>query len=119
MSFRIAEKLALQSPFLKHRVGAVIMKGKRVLSSGFNSLRYSNITGRPTSHAEASAITKLLQERRMGDLVGADLYVTRFTRSGVVSCARPCNHCENLIRSVGIRRVFYTDFDGSTKEIKL
>ena len=119
MSFRIAEKQALKSPFLKHRVGAVVMKGSRVLSSGFNSLRYSHITGRPTRHAEASAIGKLLQERRISDLAGSDIYVTRFTRAGHVSCARPCPHCESLIRSVGIRRVFYTDFDGSTKEMKL
>lgn len=119
MSFRLAEKQAKKSPFLKHRVGAVIMKGSRVLSTGFNSIRYSKVSKQPTSHAEAAAICKLLKDGRLADLCGSDLYVTRFTKSGSVSCARPCSSCEQLIRSVGIRKVFYTDFDGQTKEMKV
>ena len=117
MSFRIAEKQALKSPFLKHRVGAVIMKGKRVLSTGYNSIRWSGITRKPTAQAESSAISKLLEANRLQDLAGSTLYVTRFTRGGVISCARPCSECEHLIKAVGIAKVYYTDFDGSTKEM--
>jgi len=119
MSFRIAEKQAMKSTFMKHRVGAVIMKGNRVLSTGFNSIRYSSISKQATSHAEAAAIVRLLKEGRMVDLAGSVLYVTRFTKSGVISCARPCDNCLRLIRSVGIAKVFYTDFDGQTQEMKL
>jgi deoxycytidylate deaminase len=117
MSFRLAEIQALKSPFLQHRVGAVIMKGKRVLSTGFNSIRYSRITHKATAHAEAAAITKLLSAKRMEDLADSTLYVTRFTRGGVVSCARPCSDCLALIQSVGISKVYYTDFDGTTKRL--
>lgn len=119
MGFRIAEKQALKSPFLKHRVGAVIMKGSRVLSTGFNSIGYSKLSKRPTRHAEAAAIIKLLQEGRLSDLAGSVLYVTRFTKSGTLSCAKPCSHCEELIRSVGISKVFYTDFNGQVQGVKL
>jgi deoxycytidylate deaminase len=117
MSFRLAEKQALKSPFLQHRVGAVVMKGKRVLSTGYNSIRWSSVTRRPTAHAEASAISKLLAAHRLEDLAGSTLFVTRFTRGGVISCARPCSECESLIRAVGIDKVYYTDFDGTTKEM--
>lgn len=119
MSFRLAEKQALKSPFLKHRVGAVIMKGNRVLSTGFNSIRYNRETRLSTLHSEAAAITKMVKAHRMAELVGSTMYVTRFTKAGTVSCAKPCQPCEELIRAVGIKRVFYTDFDGSTKEMKL
>lgn len=119
MSFRIAEKLALQSPFLKHRVGCVILKGKRVLSTGFNSIRYNRETRLSTLHSEAAAITKMVKAKRLSELVGATMYVTRYTKAGTISCAKPCPTCMELIQAVGIKKVYYTDFDGSTKVIKL
>lgn len=119
MSFRIAQKAALKSPFKQHRVGAVITKGGRILSTGFNEIRYNSVSKKPTMHAEAAAIYKLLKHGKLADLAGSTMYVTRFTKGGSVSCACPCDACSTLIRNVGIGRVIYTDFDGSTKEMKL
>lgn len=95
------------------------MKGSRVLSTGFNRIRYNRFSKRPTAHAEASAITNLLRQSRLDDLCNSDIYVTRFTKSGTVSCAKPCVHCFNLIQAVGIRKIFYTDFDGKVQEVKV
>lgn len=119
MSFRIAQKEALKSSHKQHRLGAVIVKGGRILSTGYNELRPSKIIGTQTLHAEASAILKLLKNRRLHDLVGADIYVSRFTRGGRVGCARPCKHCLDLIRSVGIARVYFTSDHAETGMIKL
>lgn len=118
MSFRIAQKQALKSPFLKHRVGAVITKGHRIISTGYNEIRYSKITGKTSLHAEAAAIKQLMDQRKLGDLVGATIFVTRFTRGGRIGMACPCSSCMALIRAVGIRRVYYTQNDGSTGEIR-
>lgn len=119
MSFRIASKQAMKSPHTQHKLGAVIVKGNRILSTGYNEIRYSHIIRTPTLHAEASAILKLLRENRMGDLAGSSIYVTRFTRGGRVGMALPCPHCMDLIRSVGITRVCYTTDDGGTEQLKL
>lgn len=119
MSFRIAEKEALKSQHRQHRLGAVIVKGGRILSSGFNSLRPSSMLKTDTLHAEASAILKLLKERRQHELVGSSIFVTRFTRGGRIGLALPCDDCFNLIQSVGIRKIFYTKDDGSTEELKV
>lgn len=119
MSFRIAEKQALKSTFQQHRLGAVIVKGGRILATGFNSMRPSALIGTKTLHAEAAAILKLLKEKRLADLAGADIYVTRFTKGGAVGLSCPCHACRELCRSVGIRRAFYTLDDGSTKMIKV
>jgi len=119
MSFRIAEKEARKSPHNQHKLGAVITKGGRILSTGYNELRPSKIIGTPTLHAEASAILKLLKSRRMGDLVGATLFVTRFTRGGAVGLARPCSKCMDLINSCGIRRVIYSIHGNETGELLL
>ena len=117
MSFRIAEKQALKSVHAKHKVGAVIVRGSRIISTGFNELRPSALIHRPTLHAEASAILKLLKESRLHDLSGSDIYVTRFTKGGHTGLSKPCKGCMELIRSVGIKRVYFTT-DNSTEMIE-
>lgn len=110
---RIAKKTAKKSLFKQHRLGAVIVKGSRVLSTGFNQRRYTKELKQPTLHAEADAILKLLKQRNQTSLVGAELYVTRFTAGGVVSMARPCESCMALIRAVGIKRIHYSNNSGN------
>ena len=115
---RLAKKQAEKSVFKRARVGAVIVKGKRLLSSGWNYIGYSKyLPNRPypeSIHAEQEAILGLLRERRQGEMVGADIYVCRVNCAGNAKLARPCPVCTNLIKSVGIRRVFYTNEYGST-----
>lgn len=112
---RLARKAALRSKF-KHRLGAVIVKGGRVLSVGTNAIRYTKYLPNrkyPESvHAEEAAIVRLLQSRRQDDLVGADIYVCRVNRNGQPRLARPCPSCEALIHAVGIRNVYWTTNDG-------
>ena len=113
--FRIARKQAEQSQFKRARVGAVIVKGGRVLSCGFNEIRHHKLLSEKpypeSTHAEEAAIVRLLQKRRQHDLVGADIYVCRINRAGESRLARPCSNCERLIRSVGIRNVYWTTND--------
>lgn len=108
MSFRMAAKQAKKSPHKQHKLGAVIVKGSRILSVGYNSLRPSSLLGTHTLHAEAAAVLKLLKARRLSDLAGAEMYVTRFTRGGAVGIARPCIKCQQLLHSVGIRNCYYS-----------
>lgn len=108
MSFRMASKQAVDSPFVQHRVGAVVVKNGRVLATGMNHLRYTKEFKRSNVHAEEDAILKLLKARKLSSLSGADIYVTRFTKGGKVGMAKPCCTCDALIRSVGIRNVYFT-----------
>ena len=119
MSFRIASRIARKSQFGQHRLGAVIVKGGRVLSTGFNSLRYSKELKKGNVHAEEAAILKLLKAKRQSSLVGSTMYVTRFTPAGHIGLAKPCVHCQSLIQAVGIRDVLYTDNNGGIGTLKL
>lgn len=110
----MAAREAMKSGFKQHRLGAVIVKGSRILATGFNKRGYNSVSHKPTMHAEASAILKLLKQRRLHDLVGAEIYVTRYTRGGVVGMARPCPDCWALINSVGITKVHFTSETGET-----
>lgn len=118
MSTRIANKVALKSSH-KHRMGAVIVKNGNVISTGYNRVRHSKLIGTPTLHAEAAAILKVLNEHRQHTLVGSHLFVSRWTRGGRLGLAKPCKHCESLIRAVGIDTVSYTTDTGETKRIRI
>lgn len=102
-------------------LGACVVKSNRVLSVGWNRdqndpalLDVTDIRkGKASTHAEVDAI------RHAGDPKGATIYVARFTRSGAVSCARPCRHCIQTIIQSGIKSVFWTDYHGQIGQIKV
>ena len=106
----LAVQAAARSTCPRKAVGAIIVRDKAVLATGYNgSLRglahctdvgclMENGHCVRTVHAEANAI---LQAARNGNRIeGADIYVT----------ASPCWNCFKLIANAGIRRVFYGDF---------
>lgn len=106
----LANKAAAKSTF-RFKVGAVITKGGRVLSTGTNKIRYSKHNDRPwpSVHAEEEAIMKVLKlPDGLAKLAGATIYVSRITADGNIGCAKPCPACQGLIDSVHIRKVIYT-----------
>lgn len=106
----LAMQAATRSTCPRKSVGAVIVRDKAVLATGYNG----SLRGLPhctdvgclmenghcvrTVHAEANAI---LQAARHGTRIeGADIYVT----------ASPCWNCFKLITNAGIGRVFFGEF---------
>jgi len=107
---KIAHEVASRSTCDRKFVGAVIVRDRMILSTGYNG----SIRGLPhcdevghemendhcvrTVHAEANAI---VQAARNGVAIeGADIYVT----------ASPCYNCFKLIANAGIKRVYYREF---------
>lgn len=99
---------------ITHRLCALIVKRNRVLAIGYNSNKTHprSRTKMVSTHAEFDAILRCADD----DIRGADLVVVRCKRSGLPGLAKPCHVCQNLIRKVGIRRVYYTT---NAREIKL
>ncbi len=106
----LAIQAATRSTCPRKHVGAVIVREKSILSTGYNG----SIRGAPhctevgclmendhcvrTVHAEANA---LVQAAHNGvRLEGAEIYVT----------ASPCFNCFKLIVNAGIRTVLYGEF---------
>lgn len=88
----------------RRRVGALIVKDKRIISDGYNGTPSGfenvcededNVTKPYILHAEANAITKIARSNNNSD--GSTLYVTD----------SPCMECSKLIIQAGIRRVVY------------
>jgi dCMP deaminase len=107
---RIAVQAAARSTCNRKFVGAVIVRDRAILSTGYNGsirgLAHCDEVGHlmenshcaATVHAEANAI---IQAAKNGTAInGADIYVT----------ASPCWNCFKLIANSGIKRIFYLEF---------
>ena len=106
----IAKEVATRSTCDRKYVGAVIVREKTILSTGYNG----SIKGLPhcdeaghemvddhcirTTHAEANAI---VQAAKNGVGINkSDIYVT----------ASPCYNCFKLIANAGIKTIYYGEF---------
>jgi dCMP deaminase len=106
----IARQAATRSTCDRKHVGAVVVRDRTILSTGYNG----SIRGMPhcddvghlmegghciaTVHAEANAI---IQAAKNGVRIdGAELYTT----------ASPCWNCFKLIANAGIRSVYFGEF---------
>ena len=106
----IAREVATRSTCDRKHVGAVIVRDKTILSTGYNG----SIKGLPhcdeaghemveghcvrTTHAEANAIVQAAKNGVKID--SAEIYVT----------ASPCYNCFKLIANAGIKIIFYHEF---------
>lgn len=105
----IAQEVATRSTCDRKHVGSVIVRGKTILSTGYNgSIRgqgHCDDIGHEmdhghcvrTVHAEANAIAHAARHGiRIGD---SEIYVT----------ASPCYSCFKLIANAGIRKIYYSE----------
>ena len=106
---RAAIKAAKQSEFYAHRVGAVIFKGSALISTGFNKHKTHPECLCFTQHAEFNA---LLRCKQRDDLHNLTMYVARLTRTDYISYSRPCSNCQIVIAEAGLKRVYYSDYNG-------
>jgi len=106
----IAREVATRATCDRKMIGAVIVRGKTILSTGYNGslhgLPHCDEVGHEmenghcvrTVHAEANAI---VQAARHGiQLEGAEIYIT----------ASPCYNCFKLIVNAGITKIYYGEF---------
>ena len=88
----------------RRQVGALIVKGRMIISDGYNGTPEgfenicedeNNVTKPYVLHAEANAITKVAKSNNSSE--NASLYVT----------SSPCMECAKLIIQSGIKRVVF------------
>jgi dCMP deaminase len=115
----IAHQAATRSTCPRKHVGAVIVRDKTILSTGYNG----SLPGLPhceevgcmmedghcvaTVHAEANAI---LQAAKNGVMIaGGELYTT----------ASPCWNCFKLIATAGVKRIYYGEFYRDKRSLEI
>lgn len=121
--FKKAKEASQRSDHGKAQVGAVIVIGNYVVSDGCSQEkshtrqhRYDIKTryhGKKSKlHAELDA---LVSSGRV-DLTGADIYIYREDRTGVLANCRPCVSCTQALKDAGVRHVYFTNQEGYAYE---
>ncbi len=115
----IARQAATRSTCARKHVGAVIVRDKTILSTGYNGsirgLAHCDDVGHMmesghcvgTVHAEANAI---IQAAKNG---------VRVDQSEIYTTASPCWNCFKLIANAGLTRVYYGEFYRDEKSLEI
>ena len=107
----------------KFKIGAVIFKGSRIISSSHNYIRSCSAI-KPqyrkwfnSLHAEQAAI---LNSGDWSKLKGCDILVMKISKTEEhISNAMPCEFCMASLIKVGIKRVYYSDDNGNISTIDI
>src|SRR4030066_2160701 len=132
----IAKVVSSRSPCLRRKYGAVIVKDRVIISTGYNGsprgIANCIDTGKCTRqelnipsgernelceavHAEQNAIINAPPER----MKGASIYIAGFEEDKSFANGRPCKLCERMIRNSQITDVVYLKNDGNLEKIKI
>ncbi len=112
----LAAKEAEKSNFYRSRLGAIVLSKGKIISRGHNSHKaHGRLTSRygfkGGKHAETSAMLKAC--------VGDTLIVARLLRNEDLGCSKPCEKCLAMAKDFGIKKIIFSDHDGSAKELSL
>ena len=107
----VAERFAQLSHATRAKVGAIIVKDKRIISIGYNGMpsgwdnecEHEDKTKPEVLHAETNAIAKVAQSNESSR--GSELFCTHL----------PCMECAKLIHQSGIVTVYYREEYQSAK----
>lgn len=119
--FEAARAVAQLSDFPRVQIGCVIVLGHHIISSGCNQTKTAPIQKKLNKyrfseddsstqhalHAEVNAL-KPLMGRKDIEFKNIEVYVYRAYKNGDLALARPCRSCIALLRSLGIRHLYYT-----------
>lgn len=130
--FDKAAAVAANSDFDRYHLGCIAVLKNKVIASASNKLkthplqkeyddkyRQFNCLSNPKNmyslHAEIACLKQLRgQDINYKDL---ELYIVRLRKDTKYGMARPCSACMNLIKSMGIKKIFYTTNAGFSLEI--
>lgn len=117
----LLKKLASNSD-IHYKHAAALIKNEKIYSAGINKFvkkldvkSYNKKTGEnsiethfKTIHAEISVFDKLSKKSSKG----LDIIVIRINKNFTLKNSRPCNHCIDKLKKIGIRKVFYSNENG-------
>lgn len=133
----IAKAIALRSPCLRRKYGAIVVKEDTIVSTGYNGparggvncfeigcikeklnlphgLAYEDC---PAVHAEENAVINAA--RNGASILGGLLYIAGFDNHGNLVEALPCDRCKRVVINAGIKKVIIRKSDGKMKEIEV
>ncbi len=132
----IAKVVLSRATCLRRRYGAVIVKDRVIISTGYNGsprgiencIDLQRCTRRELNvpsgeryelceavHAEQNAIINAPPDR----MKGATIYIAGFEEDGSFAAGRPCKLCNRMIRNAQIKEVVYLDKGGGLEKMNI
>ena len=123
--FSLARNACYYSDFMKARLGAVLIYKGKVMSVGWNSNKTSPLQrelnryrgydvdssiAHNTLHAEVACLTKAKDLDI--DWGRASIFVYRIKKDGSAGLSYPCKGCMALIKSMGIKNIYFSTENG-------
>lgn len=94
----------------QNKHGAVIFKGKRIYSIGYNqpsrSIRSINPIAKRWNTSVHAEVASILNAKR--NVQGLDMLIVRVNNKKQFRYSKPCFHCLNYIDYCGIRKIYYS-----------
>lgn len=109
--FKIASRIAKKKSVEDKRTYFLGAIGLRSDGKMVKSTNGSTIYPVPQAHAEARLSNKLD--------VGSIVYVARVKVDGGLALAKPCQNCQAILKSKGVKLIYYTIADGEFGKINL
>jgi len=114
---RIAEQVAERSTCLRRRVGALLVKDKRILATGYN--------GAPIGLKHCSDVGCLREDREIASgtqhelcrglhaeqnaIIQAALHGIKIDGATIYTTHEPCVLCAKMLVNSGVKEIFYRD----------
>ena len=113
----IARQVATRSTCLRRKVGAVLVREKRLLATGYNGapggLKHCSETGcmREKMKVPSGERHELCRglHAEMNALLQAAEHGIRIENADIYSTNQPCSLCAKMLINVGIRRIFVAE----------
>lgn len=103
--FKLAKRASKKSNHHTHHIGAVIVKGNRIVSIGYNQLKTHPKSYHDWGYLHAE--TKALLDAPRHLLRGSTIYLYRETKTGE-ALSKPCWYCERMLKDYGVTTVYFT-----------
>jgi deoxycytidylate deaminase len=92
----------------KFKLGAVLFKGSKILSTGFNTNKTHPKVMKYFKHGRVHAEFDCLLHADPNDIVGASIYVLRMNKQGETVIAKPCPMCAKMMKEFGVEEAFWS-----------
>ena len=132
----IAKVVSSRATCMRRRYGAVIVKDKVIISTGYNGsprgikncIDLQKCTRKELNvpsgeryelceavHAEQNAIINAPPDR----MKGATIYIAGFEEDESFAAGKPCKLCDRMIRNAQIKEVVYLEKDGNFEKTRI
>jgi len=108
--FELAEKISKLSTHKKHKMGSVLVRKNRLISFGTNLMK---------THPKSPSIFKYIHAEfnciinsKLDNFDDCEIYTFRKTPGGKIANSKPCFYCENLLRSLNFKNIYFSDENG-------